>query len=133
MTYKNFKDYRVYNCAEDLVAETYKITEKLPYTEKYGLVPQLQRAAVSVTSNFAEGHSRGTDKEFSHFLSIASGSVGEIKSQLLICVNLGFVPYSEAKKAIELCNCVGKMLTSLRLTINRSIQDSNIRSRAAKS
>ncbi len=91
----------------------YKLTEKLPKTELYGLSDQMRRAAVSVPSNIAEGHGRKTSKDFSHFLSIANGSCMEIETQLLLCVQLKMLHDKDVEQALSLLNEISKMLTTL--------------------
>lgn len=70
---------------------TYLLTDQLPSAEKYGLISQISRCAVSVPSNIAEGSSRTSNKEFAHFLSIALGSLFELETQILLSVDLGFL------------------------------------------
>ncbi|OGG77516.1 four helix bundle protein [Candidatus Kaiserbacteria bacterium RIFCSPLOWO2_01_FULL_54_24] len=76
--------------AVDLSVAVYKMTEKFPAREMYGLTSQVRRAAISVPSNIAEGRRRGTDADFSHFLRIAHGSLAELDTQLLIAAKLSF-------------------------------------------
>jgi len=96
-----------------LVKEIYLLTRKLPKEELYGITSQMQRAAVSIPSNIAEGHARTGKKEFSRFLSIASGSKAELQTQLLICVDIGFLSESDIYVSIMLSEEVGKMLSAL--------------------
>ncbi|WP_443937718.1 four helix bundle protein [Pedobacter sp. MW01-1-1] len=72
---------------------TYKILEELPATEKYGLMSQISRCAISIPSNIAEGSSRSSNKEFAHFLSISLGSLFELETQLLLSIELGFISF----------------------------------------
>ena len=74
-----------------IVVSTYQITRTFPGEEKFGLVAQLRRAAVSIPSDIAEGHSRLGAAEFRRFVSIARGSVAEVETQLAVSVALGFV------------------------------------------
>ena len=77
--------------AVDLVKAVYEITETLPDSERFGLVSQMRRAAVSIPSNIAEGAARHSSKEFVQGLYIARGSLAEIETQLVLCRELGFV------------------------------------------
>jgi len=78
------KDLEVYKLSLNLVEDIYKLTEDFPSSENFGLTSQLRRAAVSLPSNVAEGSSRGSTKDFIRFLNIASGSLSEIETQLVI-------------------------------------------------
>ena len=113
MAWSSYKDLVVWQKSMTLTGDIYKLTEKLPKTETYGLSDQLRRAAVSVPSNIAEGHGRKTPKDFSHFLSIANGSCMEIETQLLICVQLKMLTENDIQNAISLLNEVSRMLTAL--------------------
>ncbi|MHC1738560.1 MAG: four helix bundle protein [Ignavibacteriaceae bacterium] len=85
------KDLIVWKKSIEFVTEVYKITSTFPSEEKFGLVSQLRRAAVSIPSNIAEGAARNHDKEFIQFLSISLGSASEIETQLIIALNLNFI------------------------------------------
>ena len=74
-----------------MTTDVYRLTEKLPEAEKFGLVSQMRRAAVSVASNIAEGAARNTKKEFVQFLFNAQGSLSELDTQIIICKELGYV------------------------------------------
>src|SRR3989344_1990752 len=75
----------------DAVVLLYKLSEKFPNEEKFGLISQIRRAAVSIPSNIAEGRRRGTSKEYRQFLQISYGSGGELETQLEIALNLGYL------------------------------------------
>ena len=87
----SFKQLKIWNLAMDIVVDVYKITADLPKEEKFGLTSQIRRAAISIPSNIAEGAGRGSDKEFSHFLKVALGSVFELETQLLVAQKLKFI------------------------------------------
>ena len=89
----------VWKVAMDLAVKVYNITRDFPDTEKYGLVSQLQRAAVSIPSNIAEGSGRGTKKGFAHFLDQARGSLFEVITQLELSRSIG---YGDSEKIKEL-------------------------------
>lgn len=86
----NFKDLNVWQCAMNLATNVYAFVKSLPTDEKFGLVDQIRRTVVSIPSNIAEGSARNSKKEFAHFLSIATGSLAELETQLLLCGNVGY-------------------------------------------
>jgi len=81
---KSHADLDVWKRAVDLAADVYKVTASFPAEEKFGLVSQMRRSAVSIASNIAEGAARTSRREFMQFLSIASGSASELGTQLII-------------------------------------------------
>src|SRR6267154_5475482 len=87
---QNYKDLVVWQKGIALAKATYRLTSKFPSEEKFGLVSQMRRAAVSIPSNIAEGQARHTAGEFIQFISHAEGSVAELEPQLLLCLKLGF-------------------------------------------
>lgn len=90
------RDLKVWIVAVELATDIYNLTKNLPKGEKYGLCSQMRRAAVSVASNIAEGAARGSRKEFIRFLYIASGSVSELETQLIILENVGLIQEKDA-------------------------------------
>ena len=86
----DFRDLRVWQAAMELVEKVYQYTARLPPEERFGLVSQIRRAAVSVPSNIAEGNARTTRGEYVQFLGIARGSLAELETQLLLCPRLGY-------------------------------------------
>jgi|SRR3989344_4166529 len=86
----SFVDLKVWQLGHRVVLSVYKITKLFPKEELFGLVSQLRRAAVSMTSNIAEGFSRSSAREKAYFYSIALGSVTEVQNQLLISKDLGY-------------------------------------------
>jgi len=99
-----------------LVEMVYKLTEAFPENERYGLISQLRRAAVSVPSNIAEGAARGSDAEFIRFLHIARGSLSEIETQLLIAQRLGYtnVDQSLERPIEQIFKKMGALLNHLK-------------------
>ena len=85
------KDLEVWKKAMDLAAQVYSLTARFPKEELYGLTSQIRRSAVSIPSNIAEGAARHSRNEFIHFLHIASGSVAELETQLLLATRMGFI------------------------------------------
>ncbi|MEK7062188.1 MAG: four helix bundle protein [Patescibacteria group bacterium] len=93
--FNNFKDLKIWNKGINLVVDIYKLTSKFPIEEKYGLISQIRRSAVSIPSNIAEGHSRKTSKDFKQFIAIAKGSLSELETQLIISFKLSFISREE--------------------------------------
>lgn len=86
-----FKNLTIWKRSVTLATKVYKVTSDCQNEERYGLVSQLRRCAVSVSSNIAEGVGRSTNKQFKHFLNIAYGSSYELETQIIISNNLGFI------------------------------------------
>jgi len=99
---KGYKDLIVWQKSMDLVVEIYKITEKFPESERYGLVSQMRRSVVSIPSNIAEGSKRSTKKDFKKFLIIALGSGAELETQAEIAKRMKFGINTDFIKAEQL-------------------------------
>ena len=110
----NHKDLEVWKKSMELVIDIYKITQKFPDIEKFGLINQIRRAAVSVPSNIAEGCARNSDKDNLRFIDIACGSLAEIETQLLISVQLGYYEMNKAQLIIDKIDNIGRMLSGLK-------------------
>ena len=91
----------------------YRISREFPKEESYGLTNQIRRAAVSIASNIAEGHSRDSKAEFRHFLSYSKGSLAEVETQLLIAQGLDYVTAEDLIPAYELREEISKMIYTL--------------------
>jgi len=109
----SFKDLRVWLEAMKLTLEVYKSTTGFPKHETYGLAQQMRRAAVSVPSNIAEGKGHRSDREFTHFLFHARGSLLELQTQILIAQDLQYLPEGRMQRLQELANGVGRALNGL--------------------
>ena len=94
----NYNNLQIWQQAMDLVEETYKLTASFPIEEKFGLVSQMTRAAVSIPSNIAEGAGRNSDKDFAHFISIAIGSLYELNTQIVLSERLGYINQSQSQE-----------------------------------
>ena len=116
---RNFRKLKIWEQGIVLVKKVYKIAQKLPSDEKFGLKSQITRAAVSVPSNIAEGSSRNSEIEFKRFLEIAIGSLFEIETQLIIIQELNLIPSDELKDIFELIEKEGKMINGLINTIKK--------------
>lgn len=116
---KSFRDLVVWQEAVALATLTYRLTAALPKSETYGLSAQMQRAAVSVASNIAEGHGREQTGVFIQFLRTAQGSLKELETQLVIAENVALVTTEQCRPLIEKCDAIGRMLRGL----IRSLED----------
>jgi len=110
---KSVKDLKVYKLAFQISLDVYKLTERFPRDEQFGLSSQMRRAAVSICSNLAEGCSRGTTKEYLHFAYIAKGSASELSCQVDLSAALGFIKEPSAMKLKDDIDEVLKMLSGL--------------------
>ncbi len=109
----------VWKRAIDFVVAVYKLTDRFPRDEKFGLTSQIRRAAVSVPANIAEGAARQSPKEFRYFLSNAQGSVSELATEILIARRLGFVTEAAFSSANAELNSIGLMILGLSRSVER--------------
>jgi four helix bundle protein len=118
MERKPHKKLEAWRKAMDLIVEVYQVTGRFPSTERFGLSPQVQRAAVSIPSNIAEGAARGSTRGFLNALHIARGSLNELDTQLIIAQRLGYIRDTEAASLAlrlgELDRILNGLITSLR-------------------
>ena len=113
-----YRDLKVWQAAMCLAEEVYRLSGRFPKHEIYGLASQLQRSAVSLPSNIAEGHGRNSRKEFNHFLGIALGSLAELETQLILAQHLNYLTEEEISKALQNADEIGKMLKGLQKSLN---------------
>jgi len=113
------KDLDVWQLSMDFVVDIYKMTRNFPSDEKFGLISQLRRAAVSIPSNIAEGAARKNTKEFIQFLYHSLGSAAEIETQLELSKRLDFV--SNIDDIDKKLHSIIRMLTSLIKSLNNKI------------
>jgi four helix bundle protein len=111
---RGYRDLVVWKKGITLAKEIYLLTKKLPADEKFGLVSQMRRAAVSVPSNIAEGQARRTTGEFVQFISHAEGSVAELDTQLTLCQDLKLLSFNDCSPAATLLEELRRMLNGLR-------------------
>jgi four helix bundle protein len=110
----SYRDLLVWQKGMALVKQVYSLTYSFPVDERFGLVAQMRRAAVSVPSNIAEGQARHGRKEFVHFLSHAEGSLAELDTQLALAIELGYSRDPNVHQSIALVGELQKMLATLR-------------------
>ena len=113
-TAQGYRDLVVWQKGITLAREIYCLTKNLPADEKFGLVSQMRRAAVSVPSNIAEGQARHTTGEFIQFISHAEGSVAELDTQLTLCQDLQLLDSQQTANAANLLDELRRMLNGLR-------------------
>lgn len=111
---RDFTKYDIWTDGIEISIQIYEITKLFPEGEKFGLVSQLRRASVSIPSNFAEGCSRSSEKDFKRFIEISLGSIFELKTQLSIAKRLEFIDLKDFKSILELIDKCGKQLNTLR-------------------
>lgn len=114
MMIKSFRDLRVWQAAMDLVEQVYLLTQSFPRHKTYGLTSQIQRAAVSVPSNIAEGHTREHIKEYLHHLSMSQASLAELETQLEIATRLKYLSPEQFKEELKQIASIGRQLYALR-------------------
>jgi four helix bundle protein len=111
---QNYKDLIVWQKGIELGKIIYRLTATFPQEERFGLISQMRRAAVSIPSNIAEGQARRTTPEFIQFISHAEGSAAELDTQLILAVELRFCLKNNALPAYELIDEIRRMLNALR-------------------
>ena len=117
---RNFRDYKVWQDSVAYATNIYKITDQMPWFEKKGICDQLRRAAVSISSNIAEGCAKPTDVDFARFLDQALGSAYEVETQLIISFNVGYITAEQNKELIQELNLIQKQLTALIRSLRHS-------------
>jgi four helix bundle protein len=113
MALKSYRDVLVWHQAMDLVESVYQLTRAYPNDERFGLVSQSRRAAVSIPANMAEGYGRSHRREYRRHLSIARGSLAEFETHLLLGVRLLYVSRDALAEVWKLTQSVGKLLSRL--------------------
>ena len=106
---RDYKDLHVWQKGMELAKQVYLLTNRFPSEEKFGLISQMRRAAVSVPSNIAEGQARNTTGEFIQSLSHAEGSAAELDTQLRLSIDLGYCEMADLSEAFRLLTDVQKM------------------------
>ena len=117
----SFRDLDAWQEAMLLAEQVYLLVAQLPAEERFGLISQLKRAAVSVPSNIAEGHARGATKEFSRYISIARGSMAELETQMELAVRVGLLPQTSIDPLLLRCDKLGRILRGLRKSLDRKL------------
>jgi len=110
---RSFEEIDVWKKARELVNFIYNVTKNKEFSKDFGLTDQIRRAAVSVMSNISEGFERGSNTEFIQFLYIAKGSAGEVRTQLYVSLDLGYITKGDFQKGKELCVDISGQLSGL--------------------
>ncbi len=117
----NFKELKIWNNSMDLAVEVYKQTSRFPSEEKFNLISQIRRCAVSIPSNIAEGAGRNSDKEFNLFLGIAKGSSFELQTQVIISNRLKFISDEKFEVMNNSIAEVQKMITGFQSKLKSNV------------
>ena len=110
---RNFRNLDIWKNAVELSKMIYKATKNFPAEEKYGLISQIQRAAVSVASNIAEGSSRKSEVDFARFLEISIGSAFEVETQLIIANELNYISKSNYESILSHIQILQRQINAL--------------------
>ena len=129
MKVRSFRDLIVWQRSRELSLAVYELTSRFPREELYGLTNQLRRASVSIMSNIAEGHGRGSAAQLMQFLLIARGSTFEVQSQLILASDLGLAADEAIVRCESICDEVGRMLYSTLVTLRAKSTQSKSDSR----
>jgi four helix bundle protein len=120
MQMRRYQDLEVWQRAMDLVVTTYQLTATYPHDERYGLVSQTRRAAVSIPCNIAEGQGRSKAGEFLNQLSVARGSLQELETLAIVAKRLAYATEKQLDALLEGSERISRMLTGLRKAIERA-------------
>jgi four helix bundle protein len=115
-----YRDLLVWQKAMDLVVEIYRLSRDFPTSEKFALASQMQRAAVSIPSNIAEGHARKSSGAFVNHLSIAAGSLAELETQILLSERLCFCTKEFSAALLSRTDEIGRMLNGLKTSLTNN-------------
>ncbi len=122
MDTRDFRGLRVWQTGMELAEKVYQLSRQFPKHETYGLGGQIQRAAISIPANIAEGHARGSTKDFLRHLAIAQGSLAELETHLLLAERLNYCDEAEISQILNKCTQEAKMLRSLRKRLRSRLQ-----------
>ena len=120
---ESHRDLIVWQKGMLLAERVYELTRLFPKTEEYRIVSQVTRAVVSVPANIAEGHARGTRKDYAHFIAIAKGSLAETETFLLLAIRLNFLTEEQAQETLALHNEMERMLAVLHKRLQEGLRE----------
>ena len=118
---KCYRDLVVWQHGIDLVVNVYDLSKRFPAEERYVLCSQIQRAAISIPANIAEGHARASGKEFLHFLSISLGSLAELETHLTIAHKLSYLGADEIDAIFDRTDMLGRGLRNLQKSMQKKV------------
>ena len=110
---RSYRDLEVWKLSIDFVKKVYQVTHNFPASEKFGLINQIRRAAVSIPANIAEGQGRNSIKEFKQFLAISLGSLAELETQLIIAKEIEYLTLNELNTLLATLDRIRKMIRGL--------------------
>ncbi len=110
---QSYKDLIAWQKAMELVEAVYRLTAGYPGDERFGLISQTRRAAISIPSNIAEGYGRQTRANYTQFLRVSRGSANEVETQLLLAIRLGYVSTDQTRAVMNLTLEVQRILSAL--------------------
>jgi four helix bundle protein len=122
----SFRDLRVWQAGMELVEHVYRATGEFPREELYGLTSQMQRAAVSIPSNIAEGHTRRYTREYLHHIAVAHGSLSELRTHIEIAGRLGYLNADRAVLLEQSSASLSRQLTALRAALTLRLTESRL-------
>jgi four helix bundle protein len=120
--YKKFEDLPVWKSSRELTTKIYKLTKNEKFRKDFGLVDQIRRSSISISSNIAEGFKRGSKKEFIQFLYRAKGSSGELRSQLYTASDLGYIGKANLQELLSQAVSLSRQLAAFISSIKAKIE-----------
>jgi four helix bundle protein len=121
-----FSDLTVWQRAHELTLETYRLTEKFPRSEQFGIISQMRRAAASVAANIAEGFGRRTTNELLRYLQISRGELEETRYFLILSRDLGHISADEFEKMNGRCDSVGQLINALGRSLKERLRTTKV-------
>jgi four helix bundle protein len=118
---RSYRDLKIWQHGMDVAVDLYRLTAAFPKFERYGLSSQMQRAAVSIPSNVAEGHARDSTKEYLHHVSIAIGSLAELETQVILSGRLQYATTTRSEGLLQQLDEAGKMLYGLQRSLKAKL------------
>ncbi|CTP82560.1 hypothetical protein A6R71_18625 [Xanthomonas translucens pv. arrhenatheri] len=126
MSPSHFRELEVWRLSVELAKAVYILTADFPREERYGLTSQLQRAAVSVPSNIAEGNARASTRDYARFVSMARGSIAELQTQLTLASELSLADLQAVDIVMDIAERVGRMLHKLHYSLNQRLETGSL-------